>query len=321
MPRPRSGGAGAVGFLLVAVPTLMLGLGSVELAHWFSLRQILGHALMQAARSGATQHARPQIIADSFESGLRMAWPDPRSLRRILHEHESTLGVAWHIRITQPARAAFRDHADPRLRVPHMPSGLALINNDHQALQQARYVRQGWPQGRGPVSGQTIFEANTLAMTLDWPQRPLLPGTGALLRTLAPWASDPLQARWMAAGYLPFRRHIRLAMHSHPAQWPDLADGRISHGTATPAHPAAAAGPAQPNPYDGFSTPAPASTRPDGQGEGAADTPPAEDALPAAPGSPGGGPPGVDTAADGTRPGPPEESAPPVPDDSCVPAP
>ncbi len=301
----------------------MLGLGGVELAHWFSLRQILGQALMQAARSGVTQHARPQSIADSFESGLRMAWPDAPGLQRILHEQAAALGTPWHIRITQPTRSAFLDHAEPRPPAPPMRAGLAWISNDHQALRHAQRMRQGWPQGRGPQSGQTIFDANTLALTLNWPQRPVLPGTSAILRALAPWMPDPRQARWMAAGYLPFRRHVRLAMHSHPAQWPDLADGRISHGTHPDRPDQSTTGPAWPGtPISGAAPPAPESTvgtppKPQTDeipgGSTAATTPSAsqDEATTTPPGT-------ADPDPAATPPDGPES---PLPDDACVPAP
>src|SRR5690606_32345046 len=106
----------------------------------------------------------------------------------------------------------FLDHADPDLKGPRSHPGQALIRNDYQALQQTRRLAQGWPAGRGPRSGLTIQEANTLVLELWWPHRPLVPGTAVFVRALAPLAGDPVQARLMAAGYLPFRRRVSLAM-------------------------------------------------------------------------------------------------------------
>lgn len=222
------------GFLLAAIPVLTLGLGGIEAAHWAGLRQTLSLALMEAARVGATRQARPQDIARAFEHGLRMAYPDPRAAARALRERRAALGAPWRIRIARPAPEAFPDHADPDLRGPRRHPGQPLIRNDYQARQHALRLAQGWPEGRGPRSGLTIHEANTLVLELWWPHRPLLPGVAAIVRALAPLAVDPAQSRLMAAGYLPFRRCAAVAMQSHPAAWPDLADGRVTHGAVAP---------------------------------------------------------------------------------------
>ncbi|MFV0282168.1 MAG: hypothetical protein ACK5JE_00045 [Castellaniella sp.] len=225
------------GFLLACIPILTLGLGGVEAAHWAGLRQTLSLALMQAARAGVTQQARPQVIARAFEHGLRMLYPDAQAANRALHAQRRALGTPWRIRIVLPSRQAFQDHADPDLRGPRDHPGQPLIRNDYQARQHALRLAQGWPAGRGPRSGLTIYEANTLVLDLWWPHRPLMPGVAALIRALAPLAGDPAQARLMTAGYLPFRRRVSVTMQSHPAAWPDLADGRIHHGTAPGASP------------------------------------------------------------------------------------
>ena len=228
-------GTGMAGFLLAAIPVLTLGLGGVEAAHWANLRQTLSLALMESARAGATHQGRPQTIADAFEQALRMAYPDPQAAARTLQERRNILGnPPWHIRIVHPSPEAFLDHADPDLRGPRDHPGQRLIRNDHQAHQQRDRLAQGWPSGRGPRSGLTIHEANTLVLELWWPHRPLIPGTTAIIRALAPLADDPAQARLMAAGYLPFRRKVTITMQSHPAAWPDLNDGRVTHGSKPP---------------------------------------------------------------------------------------
>lgn len=232
--RRRQRGTGMAGFLLAAMPILMLGLGGVEAAHWSGLRQTLSLALMESARAGATRQAQPQAIAAAFEHGLRMSYPDSRTAARALRERRAALGAPWRILIARPTPAAFLDHADPDLRGPRGHPGQALIRNDYQAQQQARRLAQGWPAGRGPRSGLTIHEANTLVLELWWPHRPLVPGVEAIVRSLAPLAEDPAQARLMAAGYLPFHRRAAVTMQSHPADWPDLADGRVTHSMAPP---------------------------------------------------------------------------------------
>ncbi|MFT0532815.1 TadE/TadG family type IV pilus assembly protein [Castellaniella hirudinis] len=230
----RQGGAGMVGFLLALPPLLGVGLGGVELAHWMHQRQAISLILADAARAGATRQARPQDIARAFETGLRQLYIQPQLIERALRTRRQALGTPWTMRILQPTPAAFRDHADPDVKGPRQHPGQALIRNDYQARQHARRIAQGWPAGRGPQSGLTIHEANTLVIDLWWPQLPMIPGIAALIRGLAPLSSDPIGRRMMARGYLPMRRQVRMVMQSHPADWSDLADGRIRY--AAPGH-------------------------------------------------------------------------------------
>lgn len=221
-------GAGITGFLAVLMPVLMLGLGGVELAHWMMLRQTLSLALLESARIGATHQARPQAIADAFEYGLRMAYTRPESLARHLQQRRRDLGLPWQIRILQPLPSAFQDHADPDATGPRNSPGQALIRNASQALQHQTLLLQGWQNGRGPVSGLTIQEANTLVMDLVWPHKPMAPGLSRIIRALASLSDgDALQKHMLQSGYLPFRRRLHISMHSDPALWPALADGRV----------------------------------------------------------------------------------------------
>lgn len=230
-PARAQRGMGMTGFLATAIPVIWLGLGGVELAHWMQIRQALSLILLDAARVGTTRQADPGAMARAFEQGLRRLHPAPGEVSRILAGRRQDLGLPWHMDIQLPSRQAFADHADPALQGPANGGRRPLIRNDHQTAQHARRLAQGWPQGRGPLSGLTIHEANTLRIALQWPHRPLFPGAAVLMRTLAPLARDPRNRQWMAAGYLPFRRTVAVAMHSHPADWPDLPDGRITHDT------------------------------------------------------------------------------------------
>ncbi len=233
-PKTRQGGAGAAAFLLAALPILMLGAGGIEAAHWLFLRQTLSHVLFDAGRAAATRHGQPAALAQAFEDALRVLHPDPRQRHAALAQRRQALdGPPWRIRILRPTRAAFQDHGNTDIRVAagSPARDLMLIRNDRQPEQHAGAQARGWPGGRGPVSGSTIFEANTLELELTWPQRPLLPGVAALLRGMA--ASAPpgdYRQRVLAQGWLPIVRRVTLSMHSHPAQWPDLPDGRVIHG-------------------------------------------------------------------------------------------
>lgn len=221
------------GFLVVAMPILMLAFGGIETAHWMSLRQALSLTLMQTARVGITRKAEPRAIIQAFEDNLPLAYPGTAT-RRAPGQPGRNDTRPWHIRILSPLPDAFLDHTDPALTTTHTTgapntAGTLHIRNEGQARQHQANVARGWRDGRGPRSGRTIFEANTLALELYWPHRPILPGMRTLLRTLAPLAQDARTRQLLAAGYLPFRRYVALAMQSHPQAWPDPVDPRISY--------------------------------------------------------------------------------------------
>lgn len=235
-------------FGLAAVLLLILGLGTIEIAHWMTVRQVLSLALLQAARAGTVSHGDPARIATGFEHALLPLFASGGAATQSLHAHlhavqAATGGPPWHIAITSPRPTAYLDFDPP----PDPPAngttpGLAAharIDNDYQALQHQRHLARGWPQGRGPQSGQTIYEANTLTLALTYPHRPLLPSTRALLRLLP--GGGAYADRLRAQGYLPLSRQVSLTMQSHPALWPSLPSGKV---TLTDAEAASAAPPA-----------------------------------------------------------------------------
>lgn len=215
----------------MAVPILLVGLGCVEVARWFQVRQFVDVALLQAARAGITGHARPQAIEAAFEQALLplyasgpAASADSR-MRADFARRGAVLGDApWRIEILGPAKAAFADYADPGLAIAR-ETGLAAINNDYQAEQHQRYLGQGRPLG--PASGLTIYRANVLALRLTFPHQPLVPGVAALLRQLGDPAGSYAARAMALGGYLPMVRELRLGMQSHPVDWPKGQGGRV----------------------------------------------------------------------------------------------
>lgn len=250
----RQCGQGTIEFLLAAVPVLLLGLTSIEAVHWYFARQAVSHALVQAARSAITQNADPAVLDAAFALALlplhaapSLAESHARLQRNIARRTSATGLPAWRIRIISPTQASFADFAssNPELtRVSAQPT----IDNDYLHEQHQARLAQGWPEGRGPLSGQTTLQANTLALHLTWLHEPLLPGVKNLLRQLAP-ADERYGSLAMArGGYLPIHREVALVMQSHPVQWAMPGHGRIvrhtnadtvgdqfsAHGTAPP---------------------------------------------------------------------------------------
>jgi len=239
-------GYSLVEFSAVAIPLLMAGLGSIELAHWFFVKQAVSLALLEAARAGITQHAAPQAMEAAFEKALLPLHPASQGqsaeqkLQSALRKRTQAVdGPAWRIEVLQPGPAAFADFGGTRLPISAR-HGLAAIDNHYQAEQHQRHLELGWPQGRGPASGLDIYEANTLALRLTYLHEPALPGLKGLIRQLVS-GTDSYSARAMSrAGYLPMRQEIRLTMQTHALQWPASASGKIS-GRAVSAPPAAPA--------------------------------------------------------------------------------
>lgn len=222
-------------FIIVALPFLFVGMGSIELAHWMYTRQAVSLALLDAGRAAITHHNHADSIVTAFETSLRPLYASAghdttQRLEQALAQRQHRMGDApWQIEALSPSATSFQDFADPDLDVAGT-SGQAVINNNYQAEQDARYRALGWPEGRGPVSGQTVFEANTAVLRLTWPHEPRLPLVVPLLRALGDAQGDYRQ-RALASGYLPIARQITLTMQSHPVQWSNSADGKVIYGS------------------------------------------------------------------------------------------
>ena len=225
----RQRGTSAVEFTLVAIPMLLVGLGTLELARWFFIKQAISLALLEAGRAGIIDHARPATIEKAFERALLPLFPATtrqsasQRLQRSLAQRQAATGApAWQIRILSPDTAAFHDFASSRAKVSGA-TGLPVIDNNYQAEQHQSYLQQGRPGGRGPVSGLTVFEANTLVLQLSYMHKPLVPGMKALMSLMSNGTQGYARAA-LAGGYLPMRQTIQLAMQSHPVAWSGRAD-------------------------------------------------------------------------------------------------
>lgn len=225
-------GAGLVEFAIVAVPILLVGLGSIEVAHWYLVRQTLNVALLEAARAGSTRHAEPNAMVEAFEHAMRPLFPatanrtPQQAIQARLHRRSQTLnGPPWRIEVLSPSRASFQDHADTAAANTKHPS-LAAINNDYQLEQDQRRRAQGWPEGKGPTSNESVFQANTLVLRLRYPHEPLLPFVKLIIKSLGTDGAQ-YERHAMAKGYLPLNQEIAVAMQSHPISWPWPSHGKI----------------------------------------------------------------------------------------------
>ncbi|ALM83889.1 hypothetical protein ASB57_13735 [Bordetella sp. N] len=222
---------------VISVPVLLLaGMGVIEIAYWHITRQVLNVALMEAARAGATANGRLEAMERAFLKTLR---PLPTSAGRWRRIHDDSGSPAWRIDVLAPPTSAYADFGSHGLRLvepagtlPATPAGAGIlrtgsapakimaIRNDYQAEEHARRLGAGWPGGRGPKSGLTIFEANILRLRLSYQLPPLSPLTRAVLRAVAPTASASLAAVAARAGNVLIVEDLAMDMQSHPAAWP-----------------------------------------------------------------------------------------------------
>lgn len=248
-------------FLLTAPLLLLAALAALEGAHWLHVRQMIDLALWQAARAGASQHADPAVMAQSFEQALLPlhARDTPQAsaawLARTMARRAALLSLPhdtappWQIRILQPDASAYARFADPALPIART-SGHLAINHDYQVEQYRRHPRQSTQaaqqpssaaehaMAQAPASGAkrfqpdlryqsaNIFQANTLVLHLTYPHEPLVPGLNRLIAGLRGTRADYAQ-RALDAGLLPMTSEVRIGMESHPVRWPSLADGRV----------------------------------------------------------------------------------------------
>jgi hypothetical protein len=219
-------------FLIVALPLLGIGLGSVEFAHWQLTRQAVDHALMEAAREGAVTHGDPVAMRRRFDAALlplfgggtsrdTLAAATARMTARSARIEAETGVPAMRLEVLSPGKSSFADFADPALR-PQF--GRRAINNDYLAEGHARDVQRGWAAGQGPNSGQDRFDANHLRLRLTYLHAPLLPGLRTLMQGLSADAPDPDDDAYAAqararAGMLVITREFSTMMQSHPVEW------------------------------------------------------------------------------------------------------
>lgn len=215
------------------MPVLLIGLSSIEATHWYFARQAVSLALTQAARAAITAQANPHVLDHAFSEALLPMYAAPtrdesrlRLQRAMDRRIRATELPAWRIRILSPSEASFKDfgvHAHPEL--PR--HGRAVIDNDYLHEQHLTRLEQGWPEGRGRLSGQTTLEANILALHLTWLHEPLLPGVRNLLRALAPTGGGYHALAMARGGYLPLHREVALVMQSHAVAWETPEHGRV----------------------------------------------------------------------------------------------
>ncbi len=218
VPLPRQAGAAALETLIIALPLLLTGLATLEVARWWSTRQIVSLAMTEAARAGTTTGGDIAAMRDAMARGLLPLFARDVSAtglaqgaqrRDAIAARRATQGLAaWEITVAGPRASHFDDFGIATRTERVLPD--AYQAERHRALQLA-----GHPDGRGRRSGDTIFTANTLVLRATYLHTPLVPGMEAMLRSLGRHAGNDLAGAGMrGAGLLPMTFRIALPMQT-----------------------------------------------------------------------------------------------------------
>jgi hypothetical protein len=218
------GGAAIVEFVIIVFPLLLGAMLVVEAARWQNVREVCQLALLEAARAGSTNHLRPAAITAAFEDAMTPLFVPagrfPNASARMQHAWQAiareSRSPAWRIEVLEPSAQAFARYADPRLRVKGA-GRRRIVRNDYQA-EAYKKTMSGDTASGGP-DGPTIFDANTLRLTLTYLHRPLFPPLRALLKFLGDSHGNRGEQAMARAGLLPITIELAIEMQSHPVQW------------------------------------------------------------------------------------------------------
>ncbi len=208
---------------LILIPLLLIAGLILELTQLNHINNIARLALYDTGRFASVTHANPQGFEKAFKHAMLALFVPQGSHRSAQHRQEAyikrhiqlTGHPPWKLEVLSPTKASFRDFADARLsRLNRKPT----IRNDYQDLQHQQRLSQGWPSGRGPQSGQTVFEANTLHLKLTYLHRPLVPGLQAVLKTLGSVRTDEIGLAWRQGLFAVVLTH-EVMMQSDVQDW------------------------------------------------------------------------------------------------------
>ena len=216
-------GAAIIESCLVFIPLLLIATLTLELIHSQNVRHIAQLALYEAARAGSVAGAHPEKINGAFSEAILplfvpLGTHSTPALKREALDHtikqETGLSL-WHISTLNPDPSVFKDFTDTQLS---KKLGRSALRNDYLAEQHQAHIRQGWPNGQGPISGKTIFEAHILHLKLSLLYRPRTPGMALILKKLGTHRTDRTAMAWRK-GYLVAELHTEVMMQSHAQQW------------------------------------------------------------------------------------------------------
>lgn len=222
-PPPRQRGMFLIEASLILIPLLLITGLIFEMTQLSHINNIARLALYETGRYASVTQANPAGFERVFKQAVLALFVPHGSYRSAQHRqgahiknHRRITGRSlWKLDVLSPTKASFRDFADARLsRLNRLPT----IRNDYQDVQHQQRLNQGWPSGRGPQSGQTVFQANTLHIKLTYLHRPLVPGIQTVLKVLGQVRTDEIGQNWRQ-GLLPVVLTHEVMMQSDLLDW------------------------------------------------------------------------------------------------------
>ncbi len=187
-------GATAIEASLMLMTIMLAAALALEISHSSQIRHMATLALYQTGRVASVTQAHPDTLHATFSQAIapilaagehskQAQAQAPIQLRPAPHLPETRTQLPrWRLEVRSPSKASFKDFADPDLT---RRQGRPVIRNSYLAQQHQTHLASGLAAGRGPASGQTIFQANRLELRLTFLYPPAVPGVSLLVKVLS----------------------------------------------------------------------------------------------------------------------------------------
>lgn len=195
--RRRHAGATLVESLVALPVVLLFGLMLVQLALIYQAKHLLDHALMEGVREAALDHASPAALEAGIARGLAPTLMRQDGLAGYVRARaearlhlEQGMTMRWiQLRQLSPFDGSFLDWEEAALDAAGRPlPGIREIPNDNLDSRRWTAPARGVSAVRrssdpiGPVSSQTLADANLLRVQMTYGVPLKVPFAGPLLR-------------------------------------------------------------------------------------------------------------------------------------------
>lgn len=216
---PRQGGVALVEFLLAAVLVLLpLTFATLELAQLMVARHALGYATFEAARTGSVTGASPTRMRAALARALvpLFAPIDPVATLRGAADDSAGGAGASGLALARAAAEVVRPDLT-RLLIENPSSAAAsdfgIVDEDGR-----RVIPNDGLEFRNPLgaaSGQSLREANVLAIRVRYCRQLVMPGVREFVPAILRWGMlDPRDQACLAQGRLPIEATAVVHMQS-----------------------------------------------------------------------------------------------------------
>lgn len=214
---PRQGGVALVEFLLAAVLVLLpLTFATLELSQLMVARHALGYATFEAARTGAVTGASPLRMRAALARALVPLFAPFDPVATLRGNADDAAGTASGVALARATTEVLR----PDLTRMTIENPTAAAAADFATLDDAgrRVIPNDgleFRNPRGATSGQTLREANVLAIRVRYCRQLVMPGVREFVPAILRWnLLDPRDQACLAEGRLPIEATAVVHMQS-----------------------------------------------------------------------------------------------------------